>query len=64
MVRRPETKVDKDEQTSLLEAMLHRLELIKQHSEQQVAALRALYIEIGGLQTDIANMLKALSKEK
>lgn len=63
MVRRPEGRSD-DELRSLLEAMLHRLELIRQHSEQQVAALRSIYIEVGGLRTDIANLLKATSTEK
>ena len=63
MVRRPEGRSD-DEMRSLLEAMLHRLELIRQHSEQQVAALRSIYTEVGGLRTDIANLLKITSKEK
>jgi len=63
VVRRPEGRSD-DEMRSLLEAMLHRLELIRQHSEQQVAALRSIYTEVGGLRTDIANLLKITSKEK
>jgi hypothetical protein len=63
VVKRQEGRSD-DGIKSLLEAMLHRLELIRQHSEQQVAALRGLYIEIGGLRADIAKLLLVQSKEK
>ena len=62
MAKPPEARADKDEIKSLLEAMLHRLELIRQNSEQQIGALRGLYIEIGGLRTDIANLVKGLAK--
>lgn len=63
MARRSEPKVH-DDQNGLLEAMLHRLELIRQHTEQQVAALRSLYNEIGAMRTDIVNLTRALTKEE
>jgi len=60
---KPESKIDSEEK-GLLEAMLHRLELIKQYDEQQLAALRSLYLEIAGLRTDILSLLKVQSEEK
>jgi hypothetical protein len=53
-----------DDEKSLLEAMLHRLELIRQHTEQQVAALKSLYNEVGALRTDIVNLARALTEKK
>lgn len=63
MATKPESKIDSEEK-GLLEAMLHRLELIKQYDEQQLAALRSLYLEIAGLRTDILSLLKVQSEEK
>jgi hypothetical protein len=51
--------VDKDER-SLLEAMLHRLQLIRQENEQQTAILRQLCQAIENVGLEIGRMANGL----
>jgi hypothetical protein len=53
--------VDKDER-GLFEAMLHRLQVIRQETEQQTAILRQLCQAMDGLGNEIGRMVNALDR--